>query len=1168
MTSRNTVCFIAVLLSAAALAAPRSRTGGAGGAPQERFRADAAGNLRLVVKLADPRVRPTIAVAAKSAKLSFPIGMAAQKLDEFYCSYQERAQKKAANPKFYVPFKTVKDCGLDLGALGITYFPWPRFYDYDHAYANRQLSRWLKELPLAYERPVTFDFVTRRAENSVDILVNGQFARRMEGSGPLVSVSVSGLVSRVETLEGGELGDLSLDDSGPSARSAPFRPIDDRRSYSIPLETTLHASPLLASGARLSVGPGVVDFNGTTIDVARPENSLDLGRHRVLAHYHSLFEHPYNNRTPFAEIPEYMLYSVPSDVYTHAWILFADLPQEGRVPSLETQVGRQWSDAPSCQFAYSGLDLSDPAAAGARRVGELAYREGGKAKKSPLWLVRHDLRTGGIIDVMNAKGRKRLDFEILGAAPWKANAKSSIQVFGVALERSPWRIDIAQSETGNVFAGGESPETGFRMSAAEPNARGRIEYRIYSWDHVTLERRAKDFELGAAREEKVVKVDLSMPSNGWYGVDFDFLDGVGRRILSHRASFALLGEDTREAGVESPYAVWFNFAKVKGEFLPRHNSNPDRVKMLKLAYKMGARRADRLPLEREDEFPDMKMTIPLVDWSRPPSDDPAAIPAWLDAVVREVRERLEKFPSARIFEVLHESGGRDIARELIDREPVVQEYRGAEGDREIYWITELCRRIRREFPQLLIQIGNGSSSSQRIADLCSKGLDLNLVDLLGIESKGFHSVPEERANRESPGMAWALRETGRRFGFDKPVSASFEYVFRPERGLPGPDADFMFIPSRTVRDFLVSLSFHSHHISSGHPEDCASSYYDTNWGAGGFCLPYPYDYPKRTYVCVAALTKALDKADYQGCIQPDTDLSTYVAEFVRHRKVEDWAYACWTPEHPARARLRFPKGARLERHSMWGVVEPVEPDADGAVEMRFSGRDVNYLVSSVRAVGCETFHDLPKAPAGTRDALLARLKASDVAVSAKSPGGVFPRPGKFTASDADDPQLGAVVRFSLDRGGEAPPPVVGECASFDFRKPVAVRALKDGERLGAWVRGNSAWGDVKLRLRAKDAKGNMSEQTRHLARTMFEGWRFCTVGTGAAGRSAAVQGDFEVVGIVVESSRKALKLDDMRDVKGDLMLGPLCVRTSGGAGDGGAGGVGELDDAFDPNEKK
>ena len=160
----------------------------------------------------------------------------------------------------------------------------------------------------------------------------------------------------------------------------------------------------------------------------------------------------------------------------------------------------------------------------------------------------------------------------------------------------------------------------------------------------------------------------------------------------------------------------------------------------------------------------------------------------LDSSVAKYRAAFEKFPHCNVIQLLHEQGGRDLAPEVAGtRKPVRGEYRGWDfdtpglsnkerGDWEVFYCTEFAKRIRREFPGKRIMIGNGSSASEKIASLIRRGFDLSLIDQLGIESKGFQTMPELNSNREAPGMLWALRETGRLFGRGRRRDAAADFV--------------------------------------------------------------------------------------------------------------------------------------------------------------------------------------------------------------------------------------------------------------------------------------------------------------------------------------------------------------------------------------------------------
>lgn len=541
------------------------------------------------------------------------------------------------------------------------------------------------------------------------------------------------------------------------------------------------------------------------------------------------------------------------------------------------------------------------------------------------------------------------------------------------------------------------------------------------------------------------------------------------------------------------------------------------------------------PLKSESEVPEYKMTYSQGCFNRRARCSAEVLKAEIDKGVEEFRELRTRFPHCKAILLLHETGGRDLAPEMLNRKAERGPYLGEKGDWLTYYCTEVATRLRKEFPDCDIILGNGSSSSETIASLARNGFDLNLVDRLGIESKGFQTMPELSDNREAPGMAWALRETARRFGFDIPVDVCNEYVFRPERVLT-PESDYMGVTDFTLRDYLISLGHGMRYISTGHIEDAKSTYYDTNWGAGGQCKFYPYSYPKRMYVALATLTQVFDKPKFSRRL-PTGELSTYALEFIRERSVQDYAYAFWTPKYDVDLAVNFPAGAKVVQVDAFGPQQPLEPDANGNVRVS-CGSTPAYLISSVPAMKAAVLRHYQRDIRGAVKTLKKVTADDSILLKNANLGDVSPLPGNFKMLEVLDPDKGRVAEVQLVPGETTVPEVVWEYQMLQFRKPVPIRADEVYE-LGMWVKGNSSFG--KLFFVFRDGKGEMHRQeVGYRGYLCFEGWHLTKVQPHWYVRGKKIEGeDCELVGFYFGSARQALDPLEMQPVTGHLRFGDV-----------------------------
>ena len=1142
------------VMTAAALSSPPAMSGAEPVKPDGKQTVDLAftpkagdDSMALRFTLVNPK-SIIIKIAAEKAEKPKDIRLQLGKQEaREYIPYGSARYGDKSVPTVEFPNSLVEFRGLGINYYLLPYFHWGRgLYSKDEVL--ERMPEWKRHYPGIETKEFLLEIVYEAKSDELVFFLDHQYAGRFEKSGRLSEVKVSGGENPIVSAESFKAVD------------SPFLKLHPRGK--------MHASTLLQENARLSVAPGVNDFDGIPILVYAPEESLDSGKHIQTTTNRDLGWDPYMCRYAFSGGPEYMNFGIQNRFYTYAHILCADIPQQDRVPVVGTQLTR-FGNLNTDSIAFDKVDIKALVAAkdpSIRQVGTLTYTEGGQPRTVPLYLLKHRLNTGKILDIINDKPiynnpgqanylsrqmpqvRDYLDFEFVGAGSWRGFPRSSVQIFGCTLVESPYHIEMAQSEHGNIFHNDEKPETGLELTAREPGVKGSVRVEIYDRDFKPVSDKTHAFALKNAHVPEIVKIPLDQEKLGWYGLKFSFYDDGGTLLCVHEGAFALLGKDTREAGYESPYAAWPSYGRYhpdkdndKAVGVPgfpeagRHNSNPNRMEVVEMMHKAGYHTSWHLPLKSESEVPEYKMTYSQGCFNRRARCSAEVLKAEIDKGVEEFRELRTRFPHCKAILLLHETGGRDLAPEMLNRKAERGPYLGEKGDWLTYYCTEVATRLRKEFPDCDIILGNGSSSSETIASLARNGFDLNLVDRLGIESKGFQTMPELSDNREAPGMAWALRETARRFGFDIPVDVCNEYVFRPERVLT-PESDYMGVTDFTLRDYLISLGHGMRYISTGHIEDAKSTYYDTNWGAGGQCKFYPYSYPKRMYVALATLTQVFDKPKFSRRL-PTGELSTYALEFIRERSVQDYAYAFWTPKYDVDLAVNFPAGAKVVQVDAFGPQQPLEPDANGNVRVS-CGSTPAYLISSVPAMKAAVLRHYQRDIRGAVKTLKKVTADDSILLKNANLGDVSPLPGNFKMLEVLDPDKGRVAEVQLVPGETTVPEVVWEYQMLQFRKPVPIRADEVYE-LGMWVKGNSSFG--KLFFVFRDGKGEMHRQeVGYRGYLCFEGWHLTKVQPHWYVRGKKIEGeDCELVGFYFGSARQALDPLEMQPVTGHLRFGDV-----------------------------
>ena len=999
---------------------------------------------------------------------------------------------------------------------------------YDHRQVTEYLPKWERDWPLFENRRMEFKFEYDKDRDATDVWLDRNYAGSLRYKGRIRKI---------------DLKIRSLPDK-KGEKPAPD-PVAECETYVASRASAMklpamrgHVNDLMREGARVVLDPKFRKALDGMVEIWPTALSCDSGLHVRTQHARSFGSDPYYNRTPWQTGPEYMHWTIPGGFYHEAYVLCANVPRVNTTPVLGTALGRYGVAVNPENVAMTFTDLSDEAVAKSkdvRKVGVLKYVEDGENREVPLYLVRQRINLGKMLHVVNDKrifgyneATKRhsympryqrdsgnyLDFELIGARNQK-EIRSSIQVFGCTLRTSPYKMDIVEFERGNIFHDDEKPETGVEVVAARDNVKGSVAWKILDDDFKPLKSGEIPFRLGKSGEKEVLKIDLAMDQVGWYMLKYDFKDANGETIATHDAAFTLLGKNDREAGYESPYACWpqgtaYTYNKDKGGFgfwnLGKSQCNPNRAEVAEIMHKAGYHAAWAVPAKDEDEFAEYKITLSSfadycngIYWPqnlRYNEKDLRAISNRLDRAVEVYREQMKRYPHCRTIQILHEQGGKVISKELLgevkveDRKP----YKGLESPHLLVWATECAKRMRREFPDCRLQLGNGSSSCEMIGFLLRNGFDLSLVDTLGIESKGFGTMPEICRELESPGMLWALKETAAMYGYTNMlVNACNEYVFRPER--PGDVVQSksrdqrMRMTNFAMRDCLVSLAHGCWTISVGHVEDCDEPYYNTNWGAGGQCTFYPFSYPKRMFTALANLTKVLDKPKLSKCIDVKNANALWAVEFSRERRKRDYATAVWSAAVHGRIEMEYPAGASV-RHVDWqGRSRDLTVPPSGKIVLDV-GPTPFYLVCGKKAVGA-TYLGAKGEQLPEKITKIASVTPEAVYIQTNGNKGWCHQGctwGYFDMKAVHDEQLDMdAAEFVLDRAKVTPASqAIEELCTFGFKAKAHDPAGYD--QIGIWVKGNGTFGRTTLMVNTSSGTRRVGAfQDRSLI--CFDGWR-------------------------------------------------------------------------------
>lgn len=973
----------------------------------------------------------------------------------------------------------------------------------------------------------------------------------------------------------------------------------------LPLDVRRIARPGVMQECRVSLKPGMQEFLRVPIVVSDGAGNADVGMAKEMQGLRALETNENTSRTSLDGMQESLHFSVPQAFYHRAWVLCAVDPDVKKDAVLTTRLTRFgiWGrggamadttltlprggqkgvrtllpERPGGGFAQKGPDPFFPAffpagdekpGDGIELVGSVEYTADQKQIKTPLYLVRVDLKIGDILDILAdekdpyapMKIGPYLDFEFLGKCGGLEvqtdrrrkpvpTSTSAVHLFGVTLEKAPADLRLKQSQAGNIFHNEETPETTFAIRA---NTAGRYEFRweITSIDGRVLVTKAKTVELPAVGSEVDVTLPLAMPDAGWYGLRVTLADAGGHALLKHEAAFALLGKDTRTAGYESPFGTWW--------FSGVHYTTQDAAVAGPMLFKAGFRRTTMAWTKAsEQEFAAWKLSLNQIQWPFRLAD----LKNWPAAEARAelaIGGMLKRFPHCQYIDLFHESyDPRVYPPEIYGEKYVAQDAVLAAREEELFELgVKAAKFIRAKFPQLKIIAGNSGGSSGMIAVMLRRGFPRELIDYLGSETTG-QTIAPEKLNPNTTAGIWLMGETGRKFGYDIPLTACFEFTSRAERDLGAQRHAEWY-----ARDLLTGLAYRFPTISAAGIEDVGNAYYDHLWGASGLCQRNPLHYPKPAYVALATLTKVLDSVQLVRQM-PSGSSSAWALEFERGN---DRIYVLWTPRGECEMELEFPAETAVAQVEFYGRQHSLKTkDKRLAIT---AATAVNYIISPIAATsitaGQRAFPN-HQPPAGTQViSPMNDLAQWQLVPGEQSIATPLRRPSKFDLRQVNDTEKGACLELELKREGEVPH-VVGEYATLRLQQPLSIPGRP--HTVGVWVRGDSSWGRIFWEI--EDAKGERWRSSKDVdggdwgnqAAIDFDGWCFVTfpltresparqvepgagIGQWQGNSDGILDYPLQLVGLYVETHRQSLDLTQMKPVKGNIRLKDVSAMGAG-----------------------
>ncbi|MDO4569696.1 MAG: hypothetical protein Q4D38_04875 [Planctomycetia bacterium] len=829
----------------------------------------------------------------------------------------------------------------------------------------------------------------------------------------------------------------------------------------------------------------------------------------------------YLSRSPLDAFPTAVHLRVPTGAYYRVWVNFIVDDDPKKDPILTTRLTR-YMDSPGVGvnlIADTTEVFDEKRLEKCERIGSL--RRNGK--EYPVYRTSIAIDLGKILDAaagtlwsdvatqtQEFKG-DYLDFEFLGKTiegihqidnrcKPDPNSTSAIMVLGATLESAPVLPVLTQTHPGNVHYASDAragmafvPHVFF-----DAQKKGDFQYEVYDIDGV------KQYDRILSASEPGF-LDMKPFKTGFYWFDLSWRDASGTKCWTHRGSFSVLPPNERRAEYDSPYGLWW--------FCGVHYCSKDIPYVGELYYKVGARNYYSSGYT-EAELTPYKLTKRQTNVSASGNfsllapDGKALKPEGYEAIDREVKQNLERYPHMKEVCIFHESGpGWDIPYEVYGKPMKFREGQEARHRRYGQIYEAVGKYMRQKYPQLRLVVGNSSSATPTIGATFRFGADTRYIDYIGNEATGQQFIPEKMCDGGTQGQHIAV-EAARIFTGKKiPVTGCYEFTARAERMI-----GYTRQAQWYSRDMLIGLASGWSTIGISSIIDTSNAYYNTLWGAAGIMHRSPYAYPKPVYQAYAVLTNVFDQVRSPREIRTGSS-TVYAVEMNRYtRKPGEgtFAAALWTARGNARVKITLDKVAKVRIIDMYGR----EVVGDQSVFSLEIGESPYYLISDARIRSVEIEKrsfpdDATRAAASVVVAPLdstAQVRLSpDTSLDTIFDGRNIYWPvrlrSEFVLEDVED-ERGVKVRLDVEKNKDWSR-FITEYVRIDVLTPNAISPTTNPAGIGVWVKGNSNWGRVMFEL--EDAEGEIWRSVGEsdwgcdafdwpgYASVNFDGWNYIAV---------------------------------------------------------------------------
>ncbi len=957
--------------------------------------------------------------------------------------------------------------------------PTPRYYAGDDQ--KDLLERW-DELPPASQQPLTVRI--ERSAEQMRFWVEDRFIAGWDSGAGFETMTIT--MSKANAL-------------GPIT-TTPFT--YDRRFLPIALASYRRPSESLKS---VTLEPGVGRLDGIPLWVAAPGDSVDVGVSRWLNQKGGLSQYSdqYFARSAFDNNPESIIFDIPTDDYSYAHLLCAVDPDLAKTPALTLRLCRyRWATGAGGGRgeAIADTEVRIEQVKGKwpewiRPLPGASARIGGQ--DVPLLHAVIPIRGGQIQDLLEEPGGDKRYFgkywrcrsthhlnleltkelhQIMTSVHSHHSMKplgkpSGVQVVGLTLERAPVKVRVRQEPIAPVFYHSEQPAFRVEMTPlwGQPFT-GTLAVTITDFEGNTEEQH-QPITVPAAVEQApyTYTVDLDQPDYGWYKCELRLTDEQGRYVWEQPTAFVILPPDTRKAGNESPYSLWW--------FRTHHGGTASMAEMGPLFRKLGIRhttpgRGGDPPQDEMTPYGVTPIQIQHLAISRKTDHE-----LDLEKAEAAIATQVVQYPNTKWALVFHEHGWKGAAigiHEFLGKEPPkLTEAQQAHFQRLFDQAVALSQLYREKAPDIKLVVGNSGLSLAQ--ELMRQGYPKEYVDAFGDEDAGQKIMPEYPP-AAFKSIFW-LKEYAKLYGYDVPVTACLEWRHRGTEigNLSGETQAQLY-----ARDMLHGLAFRMPHICPGQTYDTDDAYYYSRWGSTGVMTRYPLLTPKPSFAAMATLTQQLDQAEFVRYL-PTGSPTLYCMQF---KNGDGFVYVLWLPRGERPVTLRLARDAEVTHTNMVGKQQKLTTK-QASLGLEVSASPC-YVVTSVPLSSVEygpTRCEPP--PAGLR--VVDSLADPPGWAIAQEPEPELhkhfdlPRlPGKIDRRPVADPEKKRALELTL----QLEPDIAWPYARYivlEAKDPQPIPG--EPTAIGVWVKGNSCWGQLFWEF--EDAQGE----------------RFLSVGASAGGWS-------------------------------------------------------------------